>query len=151
MTYLSHQIKQVDLAALVESSGVELRSVGNKFVGLCPLHGEDHPSFYIFADNRFKCFGCGEYGDAVDFLRLVYGYDFLEALRHLGINGQLTNEQKKEIERKKKIDAKRQQRERDIFHTLSVLIRAAQKCRSFIHLLPAWEWYHETICTGSKE
>ena len=163
MTYLSHQIKQVNLPALVESTGVELRQRGNKFVGLCPIHGEDHPSFYVFADNHFKCFGCGEYGDAVDFLRLVYGYDFIEALKHLGINGQLTTQQRREIERKKKIDAARLQRERDLIFTLSILIRATHKCMKamtperfekygeIMDPLPAYEYYHDILAMGTKE
>jgi hypothetical protein len=149
---VSEQIKQVNLKELVESTDCELRQRGNRFVALCPIHGEDHPSFYVFPDNHFKCFGCGEYGDAVDFLRLVYDYDFLEALRHLGIsNGQLTPKQRQEIERKKKIEAERIQRERDIIYTLSLLIRSAHKRRCFVHLLPLWEFYHETLISGSEE
>jgi DNA primase len=70
---ISAEIKRVDLAELVRTNGVELHQRGDKFVRLCPIHGEDHPSFYVFQDNHFKCFECGEYGDAVDFLRLVYG------------------------------------------------------------------------------
>jgi hypothetical protein len=148
---LTQQIKDVDLANLVRWTGTELRQCGNKLVGLCPNHGEDNPSFYIFPDNRFKCFGCGEYGDAVDFLRLVYGYDFMEALKHLGINGRITIEQRKELERKKRIEAERLQRERDLIFTLSILIRAAHKNSEYIHLLPAWTYYHDILARGSKE
>lgn len=33
---------------------------------LCPLHSEDTPSFYYREDmGRYKCFGCGAYGDVI--------------------------------------------------------------------------------------
>jgi DNA primase len=54
---LSQKIKEINLADLVKSTGTELKQRGNKFVGLCPIHGEDNPSFYVFPDNHFKCFG----------------------------------------------------------------------------------------------
>jgi DNA primase len=35
-----------------------------EFVGLCPLHQETHPSFYVNASkNLFYCHGCGQGGD----------------------------------------------------------------------------------------
>jgi DNA primase len=165
MNNLTQQIKEIDLPALMQSEGVELTNKGNKFVALCPfpLHGENNPSFYVFSNNHFKCFGCGEYGDAVDFLRLLYGYDFGEALRHLAIDGKLTGQQRHEIEKKKKIEAKRLQRERDLVFTLGILIRATRKCTDGMTLeqfeeygeimnsLPTWEYCHNILSTGSKE
>jgi hypothetical protein len=148
---LSQQIKTVNIPELLQSAGVELRQRGNKWVSLCPLHQETTPSFYIYPNNRWWCFGgCGG-GDAVDFLRLFYGYDFTEALRHLGINGQFTAKQRKKIELKKKVEAERIQRERDLIHTLSVLIRASHKFGRNVDLLPAWEWYHDVLSRGDKE
>jgi DNA primase len=160
---LTQQIKDIALASLVESTGTELKQRGNKYVGLCPIHGEGNPSFYIFQDNHFKCFGCGVYGDAVDFLRLLYGYDFLEALRHLGIDGNLTIQQRREIEKKKKIEAEWVQRERDLVFTLATLIRSIrnfmngmtlerfEKYGEVMHLLPAYEYYHDVLARGSRE
>ncbi|MCI0423225.1 MAG: CHC2 zinc finger domain-containing protein [Acidobacteria bacterium] len=42
------------------------RQAGSKqeFVGLCPLHAETHPSFYVNASkNLFYCHGCRRGGD----------------------------------------------------------------------------------------
>jgi DNA primase len=47
----------------------------------CPLHCEKTPSFCIFPDGKFKCFGCGAYGDAADLYAAVYGVSLGEALR----------------------------------------------------------------------
>ena len=44
-----------------------------EFVGLCPLHQETHPSFYVnAAKNVFYCHGCGRGGDLI---RLVPEFD----------------------------------------------------------------------------
>lgn len=42
-----------------------------EFVGLCPLHRETHPSFYVNArKNLFYCHGCGRGGDVIRFVQL---------------------------------------------------------------------------------
>lgn len=60
---------------LAETIGqyVKLKKVGNEFKGLCPFHAESTPSFTVYrdrnnGDHRFKCHGCGEGGDVIDFL-----------------------------------------------------------------------------------
>ncbi|MCB9508507.1 MAG: hypothetical protein H6697_12695 [Myxococcales bacterium] len=51
----------------------------------CPFHAEDTPSFHVRrSTGRFKCFGCGESGDAIDFARRVYGLSYPQAVRMLG-------------------------------------------------------------------
>lgn len=63
---------------------VALKSSGRQFKGLCPFHAEKTPSFYVHPDRRsFKCFGCGEYGDAIEFIQKVEGTSFLETVRRL--------------------------------------------------------------------
>ena len=89
-----------NLNSLVESAGVELDRRG---FGLCPFHTEKTPSFKVFPDNRFKCFGCGEYGDQIDFVRKLHGLSFPDALKHLGISqGRMTPQMKAEIARRKR-------------------------------------------------
>jgi len=39
-----------------------------KYVGLCPFHNEEKPSFTVDADKQlYHCFGCGAGGDAITF------------------------------------------------------------------------------------
>lgn len=49
----------------------------------CPFHHERTPSFTLFPDNHFHCFGCGVHGKgAIDFC-VGMGYTFIEALEEL--------------------------------------------------------------------
>lgn len=54
-----------------------------KKVGLCPFHDERTPSFNIFPDNHYHCFGCGEHGSSIDFIMKTQTKTFLEAVRIL--------------------------------------------------------------------
>lgn len=47
---------------------VNLRPEGRYFVGICPFHKEETPSFTVNPkNNTFYCFGCGAHGHAEDF------------------------------------------------------------------------------------
>lgn len=62
------------------------RPVGShqEFVGLCPLHAESKPSFYVNArKNVFYCHGCGQGGDVIRFVQLYRNLSFQQALAHL--------------------------------------------------------------------
>lgn len=37
----------------------------------CPLHNDRSPSFYIYSDGHFKCFGCGAHGDVLDLVAML--------------------------------------------------------------------------------
>ncbi len=83
----------VDLAALkerhplgdvVEASGVRLRGRGRVRQGVCPFHEEAEGSFTVYADTeRWYCFGCGEGGDVLDFIRRIEDLSLPEAIRRL--------------------------------------------------------------------
>ncbi len=63
---------------------VRLKKKGASFTGLCPFHNEKTPSFMVTpARGIFKCFGCGEGGDAVGFLMKHDKLSYPEALRTL--------------------------------------------------------------------
>jgi DNA primase len=72
---------RVDLV-LFAGQFTPLRRSGRQFLGLCPLHTERHPSFYVHPVKQvFKCFGCGVGGDLFAFVMRVEGCGFLDALR----------------------------------------------------------------------
>jgi len=57
---------------------------GREFVGLCPLHRESQPSFYVNTrKNLFYCHGCGQGGDLIRFVELYRHLSFRESLAHL--------------------------------------------------------------------
>ncbi|MCD6098867.1 DNA primase [bacterium] len=61
-----------------------LKRSGTKLKGLCPLHQEKTPSFYVDPDKQlFYCFGCGKGGDLFTFLMEVEGLTFPEAVERL--------------------------------------------------------------------
>lgn len=52
--------------------------------GLCPLHQEKSPSFFVFSDSqRWHCFGCNRGGDVFDLLEAREGHDFRTALQEM--------------------------------------------------------------------
>jgi len=57
---------------------------GPEFVGLCPLHPETRPSFYVNArKNLFYCHGCGQGGDLIRFVELSQHLSFHQSLAYL--------------------------------------------------------------------
>jgi DNA primase len=65
-------------------------SHGPEFVGLCPLHPETRPSFYVNArKNLFYCHGCEQGGDLLRFVQLS---------RHLSFRQKLLAESKTHVE-----------------------------------------------------
>lgn len=61
-----------------------LRQIGSRFVGICPFHEENTPSFTIFTqDNSFYCFGCNKWGNAIDLYMHLHKTDFPTTVRAL--------------------------------------------------------------------
>ncbi len=82
------ELQDIDLKDLIE------RETGEKFnrqgYAKCPFHNEKTPSLSVkfFPDNnkeKFKCFGCREVGDAIDFITKLKGMEYLEAREYLGL------------------------------------------------------------------
>jgi len=70
---------------VVAEAGVQLRSAGSgRLKGLCPFHDEKSPSFNVNpAVGYYMCFGCGESGDVISFVRKHDQLSFPEAVEHL--------------------------------------------------------------------
>ncbi len=78
------QIKdRLDIVEVV-SEQVILKKNGSHFWGLCPFHKEKTPSFSVNPNlGIYKCFGCGEGGDALTFIMKTQNKEFIEVIREL--------------------------------------------------------------------
>ena len=57
---------------------------GPEFAGMCPLHEDTHPSFYVNAQkNLFYCHGCACGGDLIRFVELSHHLSFRESVAYL--------------------------------------------------------------------
>lgn len=121
---------KVDLVKII-SEHVRLTKKNRDFVGLCPFHQEDTPSFTVHPDRQFwYCFGCQRQGDVFTFVELIEKTDKRGALQMLAERAgvelkKLSPEQKDRSDRKLRI--------------LDVLKLAAQYYEYVLWNLPAGE------------
>jgi hypothetical protein len=72
---------RVDLVDFV-SRFTHIRRSGRQWVGLCPLHHERNPSFFVHPERQiFFCHGCQRGGDVFSLVRHQQGCGFAEAVR----------------------------------------------------------------------
>ena len=81
--FIDDLISRSDIVEVV-GRRVALKKAGASFKGLCPFHDEKTPSF-IVTESRgtYKCFGCGAYGNAIQFLMDFDHLGFPEAVEAL--------------------------------------------------------------------
>lgn len=70
------------LASIVERT-VPLRRSGANKVGCCPFHPDRSPSFVVYQDETYHCFGCSAHGDVIDFVGAIEHLSTAEAIRFL--------------------------------------------------------------------
>ena len=78
--------QRIPLLEYLQQHNWSARSAGisQEFVGLCPLHRDARPSFYVNArKNLFYCHGCGRGGDLIRFVQLFLDLPFHESVAHL--------------------------------------------------------------------
>jgi DNA primase len=81
--FINDLVARTDLVELI-GARVTLKRAGSNHKGLCPFHDEKTPSFTVSGDKGFyKCFGCGAYGNAIDFVMQYENRDFLDAIEIL--------------------------------------------------------------------
>lgn len=71
---------RVTIEQVLSEKGIHLR----RGRCCCPLHGGDNPTSFCVRDGVFHCFACGESGDVVSLVQKLHGWDFKQAIRHLG-------------------------------------------------------------------
>ena len=78
------QIKErLDIVDVV-SEYVVLKKKGNNYWGLCPFHKDKNPSFCVTPHLViYKCFSCGEAGDALKFIMKIRNMEFKDVIAEL--------------------------------------------------------------------
>lgn len=97
-----------DISSII-SQYINIQPSGSNYKGLCPFHGEKTPSFYINTSKQiYKCFGCGEGGDVINFVMKIENLEFMDAVKLLAnkcgieINTNMNEETRLKIENAKK-------------------------------------------------
>ena len=127
-----HCIREIrDRTSISEIVGeyVRLKKAGFRAKGLCPFHQEKTPSFTVNEQmGFFHCFGCGENGDAIGFLRKHNGLGFMEAIEQLAQRAGVRLEYLEGAPTPQEGIARRQSRdERDRLLELSAVVGRAQR------------------------
>ena len=74
---------RADIESII-SSYVNLKRAGRISKGLCPFHGEKTASFTVYPDTQsYYCFGCGNGGDVITFIKNIENLDYIDAVRFL--------------------------------------------------------------------
>lgn len=77
----------------VISKRVDLKKAGKSYVGLCPFHNENTPSFNVTEHKEMcHCFGCGAGGNVIDFVMKYESIEFVEAVKMLAQESGITLE-----------------------------------------------------------
>ena len=81
--FLMELRSRADIETII-SSYVNIKRAGRISKGLCPFHGEKTPSFTVYPDTQsYYCFGCGNGGDVVTFIKNIENLDYLDAVKFL--------------------------------------------------------------------
>jgi DNA primase len=80
----AEQIKNTIPIAEVIKQYVELRPLGDRFVGCCPFHTDQVPSLTVYPITQtFYCFGCRTYGDVIAFVQKAEKLSFTQTIEIL--------------------------------------------------------------------
>jgi DNA primase len=153
---------EIDLVQVVEASGVELKKSGVNLMGVCPFHADKNPSMSVSRE-RFHCFGCGERGDVIDYVRKKHGLSYPEAKRQLGLSEEKPDPAvARQIERQKALLKEYEKWQVDYSNEIGLLLRAGRKLMhglteaefeksTFLQDFETWEYHLNVLAVGSKQ
>ena len=128
--------EQTDIVQLI-SEHTQLRKSGAQWMGLCPFHGENTPSFSVnYELGVYHCFGCGESGDAIDYVQNKQHLDFAGAVEYLAAKANISlrytdsNENEQRGRRKELLDLV--QKAVDFYHDCLINRPDARPAREYL-------------------
>ncbi len=107
--FLDELIAKNDIVSVI-SKYITLTRRGSNYWACCPFHMEKTPSMSIKEDGQFfKCFGCGEGGNVITFVKKIEDVDFYRAVEILAKNAGM---QMPEYEGSDELKAQKKKRDR---------------------------------------
>lgn len=108
ITYTDQIKAAVTMSDVCAAYGIDLDRKG---FCKCPFHAEKTGSMKIYPDG-FKCFGCGEAGDQIDFVKKYFNLSFPDAQKKLNDDFRLGLPIGEKLSADKRREAERAARER---------------------------------------
>lgn len=103
----------------------KLNRVGRRWMGLCPFHGDRHPSLSVNEEKgSFVCYACGERGDVFAFVGKIENVGFIEAANKLRVdNGNKLpiGDEQLAVKRKEEKEGQEEEKENSDAKQLSVV------------------------------
>lgn len=91
MNSITEEISSTLNIADLIANDTQLKPSSHGYVGLCPFHHEDTPSFHVYTDtNSYYCFGCHRGGNIFTYVMTRENINFSEALRLLADRAGIT-------------------------------------------------------------
>ncbi|MGL5430963.1 MAG: DNA primase [Vibrio sp.] len=82
-SFIDDLLARLDIVDVIDAR-VKLKKKGKNYSACCPFHNEKTPSFSVSQEKQFyHCFGCGEHGNAIDFVMEYERMEFPEAIEEL--------------------------------------------------------------------
>lgn len=104
-----NRIKDLPIEDIL-SRYIKLKRSGSVLTANCPFHSEKSASFTIFSrTNTWKCFGCGEHGDAIAFVQKFNSIPFIEVVEEICKTNNIEFERKQYTKEDEQRAAKREQ------------------------------------------
>ena len=113
-------LTRIKATPIQEIANLKFERSGKYLTACCPFHNESTPSFVVYRDNHYHCYGCGAHGSVIDFVMELRGVDFKTACNFLANERTLPppsaapapDRRREEAERRRKYDqaAKRAQK-----------------------------------------
>ncbi|HPP94070.1 MAG TPA: DNA primase [Spirochaetota bacterium] len=100
--YIRERIRIEDIASRYIPS---LKKKGKNYIGLCPFHKENTPSFVVSPDKQiFHCFGCNAGGNVFTLISKLENISFIDSVKKAGeMVGVIVSDEKSEDDSYEKI------------------------------------------------
>lgn len=135
-----------------EHCGIKINRNG---MAVCPFHKDKNPSMKI--DRRYYCFGCGEKGDAIDFVAKFYGLGKKDAAVQIaaafGIRFDDNGGRKPLPKRKRKLSPEQrfERAEKKCFRVLSDYLCRLREWKEKYEPHSAGEEWHPLFCEALEK